>query len=102
MRSRRGRAAGALVLLVAGAAVAGTLALRHGHASTAPPRTVAPTPAHHAHRLRSFLRLAERQVGRLQSPVQDAAVASLADGRTMLLGGLTAADRSRPDVRIVS
>jgi YVTN family beta-propeller protein len=102
MRSRRSRAAGAFVLLVVGAAVAGILALRHSHQSTDPAATVASRPAHHAQRLRSFLRLVERQVGRLQSPVQDAAVASLADGRTMLLGGLTAADTSRSDVRIVS
>jgi YVTN family beta-propeller protein len=47
------------------------------------------------------VRLAERQIGRLQSPVQDAAAAALAGGRTMLLGGLTAADTSRADVRVV-
>jgi len=46
-------------------------------------------------------RLVEQSTGRLAAPVQDAAVASV--GRSvMLLGGLTAADTSRADIRIVS
>ena len=47
-------------------------------------------------------RLAERQTGRLQSPVQDAAAVSLGGDRALLLGGLTAADRSRGDIRLVT
>jgi DNA-binding beta-propeller fold protein YncE len=47
------------------------------------------------------LRLAERQTGRLQSPVQDAAAVSLGGDRALLLGGLTAADTSRADIRLV-
>jgi len=106
MRSREGRVAGALVVLVAGAAAVGVLVFRHGRPSattaTTASTTVASKAAHDPHRLRRFLRLAERQIGRLQSPVQDAAAASVAGGRTLLLGGLTAADTSRADVRIVS
>ena len=102
MRSRKGRAAGAFVLLVVGAAVVGTLVFRHGHASATNPTIPAAKPAHRNHPLRRFLHLAERQIGRLQAPVQDAAAASLAGGRTMLLGGLTAADTSRADVRLVT
>lgn len=46
--------------------------------------------------------LAERQTGHLLTPVQDAAAASLGGDRAMLLGGLTAADTSRADIRIVT
>jgi YVTN family beta-propeller protein len=106
MRSRRGRWAGAFGLLVVGVAVGVFLSFHHrrSSATTATAATTVPSsPAHrHVHRLRHFFRLAERQIGRLQSPVQDAAAASLAGGRTMLLGGLTAADTSRADVRVVS
>jgi YVTN family beta-propeller protein len=98
---RRGRAAGGLVLLVVGAAVVSILVFGRGRPSATTATTAASQPVHHAHRLRRFLRLAERQLGHLQSPVQDAAAASFGDGRTMLLGGLTAADRSRADVRLV-
>src|SRR5262245_64718439 len=78
MRVRRG-AAGALVLLVVGAAVAGILLSRRDHSSAAATMTTAALrPAHRARPLRRLLRLAERQIGRLESPVQDAAAASLA------------------------
>ena len=46
-------------------------------------------------------RLGERARGSLQAAVQDAAVAALPGGRAMLLGGLTAADSSRTDIRIL-
>ena len=50
---------------------------------------------------RPHIRVAERATGILAQPVRDAAVAPL--GRAMmLLGGLTASDVSRPDVRIAS
>jgi YVTN family beta-propeller protein len=47
-------------------------------------------------------RLVERARGSLAVPVQDAAAVALGGGRAMLLGGLTAADISRPDIRIVT
>ena len=47
------------------------------------------------------VRLVERRTGTLASPVQDAAAASVPGG-VMLLGGLTAADTSRTDVRIAT
>ena len=49
-----------------------------------------------------ILRLSERQTGNLHAPVQDAAAVALGGGRAMLLGGLTAADTSRPDIRIAT
>jgi DNA-binding beta-propeller fold protein YncE len=48
------------------------------------------------------VRLTERQTGRLLTPVQDAAAVALGGDRAMLLGGLTAADTSRADIRIVT
>jgi YVTN family beta-propeller protein len=45
-------------------------------------------------------RLAERSTGTLGAPVQDAA-ATRVPGGVMLLGGLTAADQSRTDIRLV-
>src|SRR6478735_8747733 len=106
MRSRGGRVAATFGLLVVMGTAVGIVLLRHDHPSatnaTTASTTVASKAAHDPHRLRRFLRLAERQIGRLQSPVQDAAAASVAGGRTLLLGGLTAADTSRADVRIVS
>ena len=45
--------------------------------------------------------LVERETGTLASPVQDAAAAPLGD-TAMLLGGLTAADASRGDVRLAT
>jgi N-acetylneuraminic acid mutarotase len=47
-------------------------------------------------------RVAERQTGALQAPVEDAAAVALPSGTAMLLGGLTAADTSRADVRIAT
>ena len=46
--------------------------------------------------------LVERRTGSLQAPVQDAAGVALDRRRAMLLGGLTAADTSRADVRVVT
>jgi DNA-binding beta-propeller fold protein YncE len=45
--------------------------------------------------------LAEHRLASLAAPVEDAAAVSLGAGRVMLLGGLTAADTSRTDIRIV-
>ncbi|HET7450066.1 MAG TPA: hypothetical protein VFJ78_05665 [Gaiellaceae bacterium] len=50
--------------------------------------------AHHG------IRLAERSTGSLAAAVQDEAVAGVGAGRALLLGGLTAADTSRPDVLV--
>jgi YVTN family beta-propeller protein len=47
------------------------------------------------------VRLSERSTGTLATPVQDAAIAPVPGG-AMLLGGLTAADTSRTDIRIAS
>ena len=53
-----------------------------------------------SHRSSGPLRLIEVATGRLATPVQDAAAAALGADRIMLLGGLTAADTSRTDIRI--
>jgi len=82
--------------LCAVAAVAGSLLAGCGSGSAA-----THPPAVHATAVR-FGRLTERRTGSLHDPVQDAAAVSLGGGRAMLLGGLTAADFSRADVRIVS
>ena len=50
---------------------------------------------------RGVFGLVEHRTGTLASPVQDAAAASVRGG-VMLLGGLTAADTSRTDVRIAT
>src|SRR5947207_2505316 len=101
---KRRRLIALVLLVVVGAGVAAV-----GHSvveaqeSSATTASIASTPTkRHARPRKHPLRLAERQTGRLQSPVQDAAAAPLAGGRTILLGGLTAADTSRADVRIVS
>ena len=102
MKRRRLIALVLLVVVGAGVAAVGhsVVEAQEPSATTA---SIASTPTkRHARPRQHPLRLAERQTGRLQSPVQDAAAAPLAGGRTMLLGGLTAADTSRADVRIVS
>jgi YVTN family beta-propeller protein len=43
----------------------------------------------------------ERVTGRLAAPVQDAASAAIGHGHLLLLGGLSAADTSRTDIRLV-
>jgi DNA-binding beta-propeller fold protein YncE len=48
------------------------------------------------------MHLAERALGSLAAPVQDAAAVAFEGGRAMLLGGLTAADISRVDIRVVA
>ena len=85
-----------LVCLAAAGAIAAIVATRGGGPSAAPQTTIrAPVPP------RPF-RLVERSTGRLAEPVQDAAAVGLAGGRAMLLGGLTAADRSRTDIRLAT
>jgi YVTN family beta-propeller protein len=49
-----------------------------------------------------MLRLAERRPGTLHAPVQDAAAVAVDHQRALLLGGLTAADTSRPDIRLAT
>jgi YVTN family beta-propeller protein len=47
-------------------------------------------------------RLVERSVGSLASPVQDAASAAIGQGRVLLLGGLSSADTSKTEIRLVA
>ena len=47
------------------------------------------------------LRLADRHSGSLDAPVQDGAVAVLPGGKLIVAGGLTAADTSTADIRLV-
>jgi YVTN family beta-propeller protein len=102
MKRRRLISVAALVVVGAGGAAVGhsVVEAQEPSAGTA---TITSTPTkRHARPRRQLLRLAERRTGRLGTPVQDAAAAPLEGGRTMLLGGLTEADTSRADVRIVS
>ena len=86
------------------AVVAGFFAIGRGnHSSTSPPsndRT--PVAAAAARSKPRFRNLVERRTGTLQSAVQDAAGVALGGNRAMLLGGLTAADISRADIRIAT
>ena len=94
-----------LVCLAAAGAIAAIVATRGGSPSAAPQTTIrAAVPALRRARLKPRpLRLVERSTGRLAEPVQrDAAAVALAGGRAMLLGGLTAADRSRTDIRLAT
>jgi len=98
-----------MVLAVAAAVAAGAVAVvawQHGNVRRAAATTTLAVPVVHPPTRRPkrarIARLAEQSTGRLAAPVQDAAGAALADGRVMLAGGLTAADTSRADVRLVS
>ena len=92
-----------LVCLAAAGAIAAIVATRGGSPSAAPQTTIrAAVPALRRARLRRPVALVERSTGRLAEPVQDAAAVALAGGRAMLLGGLTAADRSRTDIRLAT
>ena len=103
-RRRRLRYRGALLLgalLLVGFATTVALRRTSGNSATgtagAPPTT---TRRSVAHRERAAVRLVERPTGRLAAPVQDEAVAGLTAQSAMLLGGLTAADTSRTEIRI--
>jgi hypothetical protein len=75
----------------------------NGTASTdAASKTIASTVAKRPSQRPGLVRLAERSTGTLQAPVQDAAAAPVGSGRAMLVGGLTAADFSRADIRLAS
>ena len=89
------------------AVVAGFFAIGHGGGSSQSPPSNDGTPvsAAAARTARSKPRLrnlVERRTGTLQSAVQDAAGVALGGDRAMLLGGLTAADISRADIRIAT
>ena len=95
---------GVLVFVVA-VVVAGALLARGGtQTSTTQPPSTQQTPADPGKtRARpQSLGLVERRTGSLQAPVQDAAAAAIGGNRAMLLGGLTAADISRADIRIAT
>ncbi|HEU5372113.1 MAG TPA: hypothetical protein VFU51_06970 [Gaiellaceae bacterium] len=96
-------AAGALVLAVVVAAVLvpGRTHTNTVTTTTRPTTTTVAAPAPRRPTLPRPRRLAERATGALAAPVQDAA-ASRVPGGAMLLGGLTAADRSRTDIRIAT
>ena len=104
-RLRISRLAG-LVVVLAIAGGAGAWASDRDGDTTDQPKAASPT----RHRDRSAapakaaspVRLVERPAGRLASPVQDAASAAVGDGRVVLLGGLTSADTSKTDIRVIS
>jgi DNA-binding beta-propeller fold protein YncE len=70
-----------------------------GSTTTAAERTHGKPPARRAH---AVLRLAERSLAALPEPLQDAAFAPLDGGRTVLLGGLTAADTSSDSILVAA
>jgi len=98
------RRVGALVVLLGAAiAIVVAVATRGGRRSVSvPPTTGVPVAVQSARSTRHPVRLAEHPTGRLAAPVQDAAVVALSGGRAMLLGGLTATDSSRAEIRIAS
>ncbi len=98
---RRGKLLLGVLALVACAAGAALVA-GHRHASTAADPIPARTVGRTSHAKPSSLRLAERRTGRLRAPVQDEAATAVDGDRAMLLGGLTAADTSRADIRLAS
>ena len=111
LRKRRLRALGLLALLVGGGTVAGIVLNGAGSHSGTPavaglvPRTGAlvssSLPKARSSPARSRpVHLVERATGQMAAPVQDAAAAAIPGG-AMLLGGLSAADTSRTDVRLI-
>jgi DNA-binding beta-propeller fold protein YncE len=90
-----------LLLIVAGGAGAGLLLTGSDRDASADDRPAVQAAANEVS-VTSPARFVERQTGTLQSPVQDAAAVSLGGNRAMLLGGLTAADTSRADIRILT
>jgi hypothetical protein len=95
VRQRRIRAAlvaalGALAIVAAIVGSRGGGHVEKPHARPQPPRA-AVRP----------VQLSSRVVGQLAAPEQNAAVTRLGLARTVLLGGLTAADVSRPDVVVL-
>jgi DNA-binding beta-propeller fold protein YncE len=59
-------------------------------------------PSSQKNRSRPVLRMAERSLAALPEPLQDAAFAPVDAGRTMLLGGLTAADTSSDSILVAA
>jgi YVTN family beta-propeller protein len=96
------------VACISVAATVAIVALARGGGRSAPARKATPVAGHSpmpraaAKSPRQPVPLVERSTGLLASQVQDAAAVAVAGGRTMLLGGLTAADRSRTDIRIAT
>jgi YVTN family beta-propeller protein len=103
-RASRRLALPAAALLAGVAVVAVVLARPHRTAHETPPPSTAPDVATRAVRPRPRPRpahLVERALPPLAAPEQDAAAAA-AGGGALLLGGLTASDVSRADIRLVT
>jgi YVTN family beta-propeller protein len=91
----------ALAVMVALGVALGSGGGSHGGATQATTTAAGTTTAQVTRRaaVARVVRLSERSTGTLATPVQDAAIAPVVGG-VMLLGGLTAADTSRTDIRI--
>src|SRR5581483_9248101 len=103
-RRRRGRPLLIAGVVVLAAAVVAAIAVPHRGRHTGASTTLSLPPKETVARrvvLRSPARLVERRTGTLAAAVQDAA-ATRVPGGVMLLGGLTAADQSRPDVLVAT
>jgi YVTN family beta-propeller protein len=104
-RRARARLAALLCFLGAGAIIAVAVAV-HNDRPPAAQGAIDPTARGGASAVERTVtppsfRLAERHTGRLQQPVQDGAAVALPGG-AMLLAGLSAADTSRADIRLVT
>jgi DNA-binding beta-propeller fold protein YncE len=79
-----------------------TLVIGRGNGATSADARAPRVPAAQTRIAARGTPLVERRTGTLQAPVQDAAAVALGRDRAMLLGGLTAADISRADIRIAT
>jgi DNA-binding beta-propeller fold protein YncE len=99
----------ALVCVVASVAAVGAIvAWTQRGADAAPaatataPTTTTTTAARRPRPIVKPVTLEEASTGTLAAPVQNEAAAAVGGGRIMLLGGLTAADTSRADIRLAT
>ncbi|MHB8659501.1 MAG: YVTN family beta-propeller repeat protein [Solirubrobacteraceae bacterium] len=102
-RRRRTRLLPLLVLfacLVAAGTIVALVAARADGPPAGQRASGAAAPTRGARRDRRPLLFVERSTGSLTAPVQDAAAVALGGDQAMLLGGLSAADRSRTEIRI--
>ena len=104
-RRARARLAALVCFLGAGTIIAIAVATRNDNPPAAQ-GAIDPTPRGgvsvvlRSARHTATVRLVERHTGRLEQPVQDGAAVALPGG-AMLLGGLSSADTSRTDIRLV-